>query len=160
MVREQDFVSVEREIRALKRPLAAVVHNAIDFGDFLYSEIGNMSQFDAVLQSGLVGVASLTQKLLPLLRESHGRVVGISSGSSFLPGGGNGAYGATKAGLNMFLASLRVEMLPHKVAVLNVVPCFIRTELMDSEAGMKEFFYRQVRPATNAQSNALLAECR
>ncbi|KAJ2881141.1 hypothetical protein H4R27_004278 [Coemansia aciculifera] len=64
----------------------------------------------------VVAVVALTQRLLPLLRASKGRVINISSGAAIGAYQGWAAYCASKAALNMVTQSIAMEE-PEIVAI-------------------------------------------
>ena len=78
-----------------------------------------------------IGPFRLTQKLLPLLRENHGRIINMGSiaGKVALPG--FASYSASKFALEGFTDSLRREVEPFGVAVSLVEPGAIETPLFD-----------------------------
>ncbi|MFR9727810.1 SDR family NAD(P)-dependent oxidoreductase [Saccharopolyspora sp. MS10] len=77
----------------------------------------------------LFGHIAVTQRLLPLLRRSRGRIVNISSvgGVAALPV--FGAYAGTKFALEAASDSLRREVSAHGVQVVVVQPGGVRTEM-------------------------------
>lgn len=60
-------------------------------------------------EMNVVAVATLTRLLLPRLREAHGQVVTINSGSGFTSKPGNGVYSASKFALRALTDALREE---------------------------------------------------
>lgn len=79
----------------------------------------------------VVGAVAMTQALLPLLRESRGRVVNMSSigGRMALPF--LGPYNASKFALEGLSDSLRMELRPQGVHVALVEPGSIATEIWE-----------------------------
>lgn len=114
------------------RPVDILVNNA-GFGlpaPFPYSPVEDEERMlDLLVKVPL----RLTHAALPGLRaRRHGAVVNVSSVAGLLP---TGTYGAAKAWITAFSESLRVDMEPHNVRVLAVVPGFTRTEFQE-RAGM------------------------
>ncbi|KAJ2038329.1 hypothetical protein H4S03_002407 [Coemansia sp. S3946] len=64
----------------------------------------------------VVAVIALTQRFLPMLRESNGRVINISSGAAINAYQGWSAYCASKAALNMVTQAIAMEE-PDVVAI-------------------------------------------
>ncbi len=77
------------------------------------------------------GAVALTQKLLPLIRRSQGRVINISSLAGLTCGGGGTIYSSSKYALEAFTDGLRKEMRPLGVAVVSINPGFIKTPILD-----------------------------
>uniref|UniRef100_D3TMP5 Putative dehydrogenase n=1 Tax=Glossina morsitans morsitans TaxID=37546 RepID=D3TMP5_GLOMM len=69
------------------------------------------------LDLNLLGVARLTQLMLPLLRRANGRIVFLTSGLNKVPAPVRGIQCATQAAVESFAACLRQEMRPRGVDV-------------------------------------------
>lgn len=78
---------------------------------------------------------AFTKLLLELLEECHGTVVNISSVAAYVPVGCMGAYNAAKAALKMFSETLRIELAPRRIHVLNVCPGRIDTGFSSRAVG-------------------------
>ncbi len=74
-------------------------------------------------------IATLTAVLPQMLERKRGHLVGVSSIAGLLPVPASNAYAATKAGLTMFLESLRLELLGTGVDISIVHPGFVKTEM-------------------------------
>lgn len=74
-------------------------------------------------------IATLTAVLPRMVERGAGHLVGMSSIAALAPFPMGGAYGASKAGLQSFLASLRVDLEGSGVAATCVVPGFVHTEM-------------------------------
>jgi NAD(P)-dependent dehydrogenase (short-subunit alcohol dehydrogenase family) len=85
-----------------------------------------------VFDVNVFGVMALTQRFLPLLRSSHGRIVFIGSiaGLTAFPLGS--IYCASKHALEAVADSLRRELHSHQVAVSLMEPGFVKSVLMHS----------------------------
>ncbi len=88
--------------------LDLVVHNA---GVGYYGSIADQSSPDleTMVAVNLIAPVELTHALAPLLQTAKGKVVFISSVVTALPGPNYATYTATKAALDGFARSLRVE---------------------------------------------------
>lgn len=82
-------------------------------------------QFDL----NVFGLIELTRCLLPRIRESHGRILQMSSISGRFAPPFMSAYSASKFAIEAFTDSLRREMIPHGVEVIAIEPGPIRTEI-------------------------------
>jgi short-subunit dehydrogenase len=90
-------------------------------------------EIDALLDTNLCAPLALTRALLPALARAAGRVVFIGSVAAALPVADYAVYGATKAALEGFARSLRVE-LRGQVGVQVIHPGATRTA-MHAKAG-------------------------
>lgn len=91
------------------------------------------SEIDALLDTNLCAPIALTHALLPALARVSGRVVFIGSVAAALPVPDYAVYGATKAALESFARSLRVE-LRGQIGVQVIHPGATRTG-MHAKAG-------------------------
>ena len=73
----------------------------------------------------------MTQALLPLLRNARGRVVFVSSIGGMVALPFNGAYSASKWGLEAIGDSLRQELQPFGMEVVLVEPGAVATPIWD-----------------------------
>ncbi|KAF2828351.1 NAD(P)-binding protein [Ophiobolus disseminans] len=73
------------------------------------------------------GAVGLIQASLPLLRQTHGRIILTSSGASISAYQGWGAYGASKAVLNHLALTLSVE--EPDVTTISIRPGVVDTEM-------------------------------
>lgn len=99
----------------------ALVHSA---GAFAYGEweYFKMEELDLLYKTNLRAPVLLTQTLLPLLKTSRGQVVFINSSAIRSARANDGAYTATKHGLNAFANSLREEVNSAGVRVISAYP--------------------------------------
>jgi short-subunit dehydrogenase len=61
----------------------------------------------------------------------QGHIVGISSLASLQPIAGQAAYCASKAGISMYLDSARIELRRKGIAVTNILPGYIKTDIVE-----------------------------
>jgi NAD(P)-dependent dehydrogenase (short-subunit alcohol dehydrogenase family) len=81
------------------------------------------------LDINVVGQVAVTQALLPALRETHGRVVFISSVSGRVSAPGMTPYTASKFAIEAIADGLRVELRPWSIDVVLVEPGSIDTDI-------------------------------
>ncbi len=79
-----------------------------------------------------LGGIMLTHAALPLLRRGPSRIVFISSASALLRSPTVSIYCSTKAGIEGFADSLRLEMIPVGIKVSIIEPGIIRTPMVDA----------------------------
>lgn len=96
----------------------------------------NLAEYDtahdhAVLAVNLLGaVAWLNPAALLFARQGHGQIAGISSIAADRGRVAAPAYGASKAGLNTYLESLRNRLTRQGVNVLTVRPGMVDTDML------------------------------
>ncbi len=107
-----------------------VIANAGVAGGFDTACAEDLAVLRRMLEINLLGVACSFQPFIePLRAAGRGALVGVASlaGRRGLPG--NGAYCASKAGLIVYLQSLRAEMRVAGLQVTTVCPGYLRTAL-------------------------------
>ena len=87
----------------------------------------------------LSAIHGLEHMKLKMLSRKRGILAGVSSiaGARGMPT--SGAYATSKAALTNHLEGLRVDLKPHGIAVVTIVPGFIRTALTTHNKGKMPF---------------------
>ncbi len=120
-----------------------------------------VSELEFLFDVNVYGVFRVTKAFAPMIIESQGRIVNISSISGVLSGGGYGMYSASKHAVEAFTDSLAREMHQFGIFVVAVNPGNYASEigltrckrrLADTDA--KPYVYFEER------RQALLARCR
>ncbi|MGW2817447.1 SDR family NAD(P)-dependent oxidoreductase [Streptomyces sp. NPDC001415] len=123
---------VEERLAAAEDPVDVLVNNAGSGlpAPFPHSPIDDEERMlDLLVRAPL----RLTHAAVPgMTARKRGVVLNVSSVAGLLP---TGTYGAAKAWLTAFSESLRIDLAPHGVRVLALVPGFTRTEFQ-KRAGM------------------------
>jgi NAD(P)-dependent dehydrogenase (short-subunit alcohol dehydrogenase family) len=120
--------SVARTIQTYNR-LDAIIHCA-GLAPVLAIEDTSNEQWRAVLDTNLSAAFYLCRAAWPhFKRQSSGVVVNISSEASRDPFPGFAAYGAAKAGLNLFGRSAAREGHPFNIAVHTIAPSAVETAM-------------------------------
>jgi short-subunit dehydrogenase len=85
--------------------------------------------------SGLDSVAHCTYYALPYLKQTHGRLVGVSSlaGKNGVPT--RSGYAATKHVIAGFFDSLRIELADSGETVMLIYPGFVTAEIREGAVG-------------------------
>ena len=113
--------------------LRALVNNA-GIGGAGPLELLALDDVRAMMEINYVAPLALTKAFLPLLRESRGRLINVTSiGGKFASPFG-GAYAASKFALEAASDALRVELAPFGVRVIVVEPGAIKTKFWDRGA--------------------------
>lgn len=146
-----DAASIERFAHDLDVPaIDILINNAGVYGK--NQALGKMDYagWEDVLRINTIGPLRLTEALLPKLAASERKlVVAITSQMGSIEDNGSGgyyAYRSSKAGLNMVVKSLAVDLKPKGVTAVVLHPGWVRTDMggpnapveaRDSVAGMR-----------------------
>ena len=129
-----DELSVQKAITSIKesgQPLIALVNNAgISRSSTL--EFHTVSDLKAIFETNFFGMARLTQVSLPLLRESKGRIVQISSVAGKISTPLGGGYSASKFAMESFSDALRREVDHFDISVSIIEPAYVKTNIFES----------------------------
>ena len=99
-----------------------VLVNNAGSGMFGVVEACSIDDFRKVLEVNYFGLISVTQAVLPHLRESKGTLVNLGSISSFIAMGGTAPYGSAKHAVLGLTESLHEELKPLGVKVIAAMP--------------------------------------
>ena len=95
-------------------------------------EAQGLDDMEAIVATNLLGPLRLTAALLPLLRsQARSAIMNVSSGLAFVPLATTPTYCATKAALHSFTQSLRYQLQGSSTEVLELIPPYVATELMN-----------------------------
>lgn len=98
------------------------------------------------LDVNVIGQLAVTRAVLPRLRESHGRVVFISSVNGRLSTPLTGAYSASKFALEAAADALRMELAPWHIPVVLVEPAQTDTDMWRTADAMVADVEGQLTP--------------
>jgi short-subunit dehydrogenase len=110
------------------------------------------------LDINLVGPASFTQMIIPtMIMQKSGMIVNISSISGVMPSAFAGAYCASKAALNAWSDTLRMELKPFGIKVITVQPGAIQSNFGNTAAnnlvfGKEKSFYAPIAEFINKRA--------
>lgn len=111
--------------------LDVLINNASDLGITPLPPLAEypLDAFLHLLDVNVVAPLALTQQALPLLRRRGGLIVDISSDAAVGGYPGWGAYGASKAALDLMAKTAANELLDSGVGVVSVDPGDMRTDM-------------------------------
>jgi NAD(P)-dependent dehydrogenase (short-subunit alcohol dehydrogenase family) len=114
-------------------PLAGLVNNAgVSCAGPV--ELLRLEDFRRVFEVNVVGVVAVTQAFLPLLKQSKGRIVNISSVSGRLAAPFAAPYAASKFALEAISDCLRRELYPFGIDVIVIQPGNVDTPIWQKGA--------------------------
>lgn len=132
-------VSKESDIRNMMKMikrLDVLVNNA---GVVFMEDIDHSTRnFDVTLDVNLKGSFWMCKYALPLIRESKGNIVNISSMIGVMPSNDAIAYCISKAGVISLTRNLAQQCAPQGVRVNAILPGPIETQLLRSTASSEE----------------------
>jgi 3-oxoacyl-[acyl-carrier protein] reductase len=94
---------------------------------------GSIESFDALIATNLKGPHFLTQEAARwMVDQGHGRIVFVTSISSYTASVNRAEYCISKAGLSMSVALYAARLAKHNVQVFEVRPGVIRTDMISA----------------------------
>ncbi len=87
-----------------------------------------MHDIEKLIQVNVVGLLAVTKTFIPLIRESQGRLINISSGHGLMAIPDKSVYAASKFAVQAISDSLRLELRPFGVSVSSVVVGKVNTK--------------------------------
>ena len=127
-------------IRALATRLASefpavnvLINNAgIMRPELLQQQQDDLHDAESIVTTNLLGPIRLTAALLPLLgKHPRSTIINVTSGLGFVPLAFTPTYSATKAALHSYTLSLRYQLKDTTTEVLEIIPPYVQTDLMD-----------------------------
>jgi NAD(P)-dependent dehydrogenase (short-subunit alcohol dehydrogenase family) len=109
--------------------LDLLVNNASELGGLAPLASVEPEHFERLFRVNVAAPLDLTKAALPLLAERRGLVINISSDAAGGAYPGWGAYGASKAALDLATRTLATELTPAGVSVVAVDPGDMRTRM-------------------------------
>jgi short-subunit dehydrogenase len=130
--------SAVRELEAKLGPTDVLVANAgvaVETPGVDY----NVENMNKIINVNLIGVSNSIGAVLPgMMQRKRGHLVAISSMASYRGLPRMLGYCASKAGVNSLMDGLRVELMPHGIAVTTICPSWIKTAMTENLEGELE----------------------
>ena len=113
--------------------LNVLINNAgIMRAENLLQQPEDLADAEEIVATNLLGPIRLTAALLPHLKQqSSATIVNVSSGLAFVPLAITPTYCATKAAIHSYTQSLRWQLRSSGIEVLEIVPPYVQTDLMN-----------------------------
>ena len=97
----------------------------------------NVTGTETVIRVNLLGAIYSIEAVLPaMLKRGRGQIVAMSSLGAYKGLPSAAAYCASKAGLNAYIESLRIQLHGKGVSFTTICPGFIRTPMTENNKGM------------------------
>jgi NAD(P)-dependent dehydrogenase (short-subunit alcohol dehydrogenase family) len=111
--------------------LRVLVNNAGLDGEYLPVEAAPLALWRRLFETNLFGLVEVTRRAVPRLRESGGGVVcNVTSASLLFPMPFYAAYRASKAAVSALGESLRAELAPFGIRVVELLPGPVATDML------------------------------
>jgi short-subunit dehydrogenase len=100
-----------------------------------FEDVRDLSIFEKLMRVNYLGSVYCTYYALPYLKQTQGRIVGVSSltGKTGVPT--RSGYAASKHAMAGFFDSLRIEVAQHMVSVTMIYPGFVATSVREQAFG-------------------------
>ncbi len=98
-------------------------------------EYASLDDLHEIFEINVFGQLAVTQAFLPLIRESRGRIVNISSVGAHIAIPFGSPINASKSAFGTFSDTLRLELHPFGISVCTVEPGAIKTPAVDKTLG-------------------------
>ena len=129
---EQDASDAVSRLEGEFGGLDVLVNNAGRFRGYPFTAAAAAEYTRADFEVNVIGSLRMTRLALPLLRASDdGSVVFVSSGVALAAVPGFAVYAATKAAVHSAARSLRAELKPSGIRVVDVLPPIVDTDAAD-----------------------------
>ena len=123
-VTQPETIEIPKQLRVL-------VNNAGVEGPHLPVESAPIELWREMFETNLFGLIEVTRRAIPALRQAHGSVIcNITSCSTLLPVPFFAPYRASKAAVSALSESLRTELAPFGVRLLDIAPGAIGTDML------------------------------
>jgi NAD(P)-dependent dehydrogenase (short-subunit alcohol dehydrogenase family) len=127
------------ETMALPAGLRVLVNNAGIEGDYLPVESVALEQWREVFETNVFGLVETTRRAVPLMRDAGGGVIcNITSSSLVVSVPFYSVYRASKAAVAALGESLRTELAPLGIRVIEVLPGPIDTDMLAASSRRPE----------------------
>jgi NAD(P)-dependent dehydrogenase (short-subunit alcohol dehydrogenase family) len=116
---------------ALPSDLRLLVNNAGIERDYLPVEHVPMDQWRDVFETNVFGLVEVTRRAIPILRANGGGVLcSITSSSILVPVPFYAVYRASKAAVSALNDTLRVELAPFGIRVVEIMPGPVESDML------------------------------
>jgi len=130
-------------IRQRNGKVDILINNAADVTSKPFLDT-SPAEIDAILHANLIGCLQLTRLIAPMMVEAGGgAIVNISSLAGYKPNPAQSVYSISKAGVNAISDTLRAELAPKGIHVLNVATPSVKLDKDSPSGGIPLDVYAQ-----------------
>ena len=144
-----ELTSIE-SIRALRKQVTEITSNKLDI---LYNNAGrnyvvpaldyDTDELHELFEANVFSVMHMCREFTPLLIEAKGTIVQTGSVAGILPYAWGAPYNASKAALHAYTNTLRVELAPLGVRVVNVITGGVKSNIARTHRQLPADSYMQ-----------------
>uniref|UniRef100_A0A0E0KPV8 Uncharacterized protein n=1 Tax=Oryza punctata TaxID=4537 RepID=A0A0E0KPV8_ORYPU len=128
---------VDDTIRYFGR-LDHLVNNASIWQVGKFEEVTDVNNFRKLMDINFWSHVYPTRHAIPHLKKTHGRIVGVTSNSSYIFVARNTFYNASKAAALNFYDTLRMELAGDGIAITEIIPGVVESEITKGKMLTKE----------------------
>lgn len=102
--------------------------------EYLDVSVPDWRMMERIMNVNFLGTVNSLEVAMPLLKQrpqGNAHIVGVVSQAAFVPFPRAEAYGSSKAAMQYFLDSLRVDLIKENIDVTVINPGFVKTPLTD-----------------------------
>ena len=125
---------IESTVKAYGR-IDTLINNTGIGSSARFDELRDISFFEKVIQVNFYGSVYCTYHALPYLKETQGRLVGISSLAGKIARPESSSYTASKHAMGGFFDALRIELAENGVSVTVIYPGWVTTGISSRAIG-------------------------
>lgn len=139
-------------LESVKEAKAFVAEHTGGYLDYLFNNAGQSCSFPAsdvtdeqfmqCYEVNVFGCIRMTREFLPLLINAKGTVGFTGSVSGLIPFPFSSIYSSSKAAIHQYAATLRIEMKPFGVKVINIVTGGVKTNIADTRGLPENSLFR------------------
>jgi len=118
--------------------MRVLVNNAGIERDYLPVEATPMDQWREVFETNVFGLVEVTRRAVPIMRAGGGVICNLTSSSLLFSVPFYGVYRASKAAVQAMTESLRVEVAPFGIRVIEVLPGPVDSDMLANSARLPE----------------------
>jgi uncharacterized oxidoreductase len=130
----ESIAAAASEVLARFPELNVVINNAGVQRQHDFTGSVDESAIDEEIHTNIMGVIGITTAFLPHLKGRDSTIVNVSSGLAFVPMARFPVYCATKAFVHSFTMSLRHQLRPTTVRVIELAPPWVESDLSAGHA--------------------------